>query len=369
MECNRCAIQPLLHAFVQANLEESLGRMKTKQIIAAVNNLKVEFKGLCKCCHSLPSETNKLIEDLKTSWNEKFTEICKSIKKDHDDLLPQVEKLRNAFIAVCYTCSKVSDDDNPSHHGQVFVSLDSGNCQADSGRAKSTHTDDNIVLSRADWLNNHRSPDAIESTYGTDPRINVEMAEEKGVYEAINSQPVSKLPLEIEDTLRKEFAKFVQLDILDKILVACVMSGMNIAEFAKMLWLPYSIVDPKTKTIRPITKQAAHARWKGIVARFPVFASIASGSETNKRAMARLAAQFADPNGDKDDDRFRNGKMTSSAIRAEEKAREKEEKRAARKKKAEEAKRRKALKKNRKRNSYAAGEFLPGFADMFQKVS
>lgn len=365
MECNRCAIQPLLHAFVQANLEESLGRMKTKQIIAAVNNLKVEFKGLCKCCQSLPSETNNLIEELKSTWNDKFVKVCESVKKDHADMLPQVEKLRTAFMAVCYTCSRVSNDDNPSHHGQVFVSLDSGNCQADSGRAKSTHTDDNVVLSRADWLNNHRSPDAVEPTYGTDPRINVEMAEEKGVYEAINSQSVSRLPLEIEDTLRKEFAKFVQLDILDKILVACVMSGMNIAEFAKMLWLPYSIVDPKTKTIRPITKQAAHARWKGIVARFPVFASIAAGGETNKRARARLAAEFADPNGTKSDERFRNGKMTTAAMRAEEKAREAEARRI------EKEKRQRADREARNhkgRHTILKGEFLPGFGDMLQQA-
>ena len=65
MECNRCCLQPVIHAFTQANLENSLGRMKTKEIIAAVNNLKVVFKEMCNKCQALPSDTNKLIDGLK----------------------------------------------------------------------------------------------------------------------------------------------------------------------------------------------------------------------------------------------------------------------------------------------------------------
>ena len=82
MECNRCCLQPVIHAFTQSNLENSLGRMKTKEIIAAVNNLKGVFRNLCGKCQSLPSQTNERIEELKAAWNEKFTAVAESVVKD-----------------------------------------------------------------------------------------------------------------------------------------------------------------------------------------------------------------------------------------------------------------------------------------------
>ena len=300
--------------------------MKTKEIIAAVNNLKVVFKDVCKKCAALPSETNKLIDNLKEVWNTRYLELMKSVTKDNEDMRPLVDELREAFQTVCLTCAKVSNDDNPSNHGQTFVSLDSGNCQADSGRAKTTHTDDNIVQSRADWIGLHKSPEVEDQTYGMSPYTSLVMKEEPNAERDKGSS--SLLPAEVEDRLRMEFSNFVALDIIDKLLLSCIMSGMNIAEFAKMLWFPYSIVDPKTRTVKAITKQAAHARWINICKRFPVFMSVAvSSNKDNKKAQERLRKFINDPNGDEPTDRFQNGKMAAAYAKAAKKAKEEEAKR------------------------------------------
>lgn len=331
--------------------------MKTKEIIAAMNNLKVVFKDMCNKCQSLPSNTNKIIEGLKETWNSRVAELSKSINKDAENMKPLVEELRQAFQVVCLTCAKVSNDDNPSNHGQTFVSLDSGNCQADSGRAKTTHTDDNIVQSRADWIGLHKSPDVESQTFGMSPYDSMVMKEEPEMIDKMMNQTSSILPPDVEDRLRKEFSNFVELDIIDKLLLSCIMSGMNIAEFAKMLWFPYSIVDPKTRTVKSITKQAAHARWINICKRFPVFMSVAiSNNKGNERAIAKLRKFINDPNGDEPSNKFKNGKIASMYARAAKKAKEEHEAKQI-------SKKNKIKQKRKKRGTFPAREedCLPGF--------
>lgn len=339
--------------------------MKTKEIIAAVNNLKVVFKDVCKKCAALPSDTNRLIEDLKVAWNTRFSDIAKSVVKDSEDMRPLVQELQEAFQTVCLTCAKVSNDDNPSNHGQTFVSLDSGNCQADSGRAKTTHTDDNIVQSRADWIGLHKSPDVEDQTYGVSPVVSMMMKEEPHLDNRLLNGSSSMLPPEVEDRLRMEFSNFVELDIIDKLLLSCVMSGMNIAEFAKMLWFPYSIVDPKTRTVKSITKQAAHARWINICKRFPVFMSVAvSNNKDNKKALAKLRKFINDPNGDEPTNRFQNGKMSAVYAKAAKKAKEEEARRQVekeqRQKAAREAKKPQKSLHTAKHKTVRKEEYLPG---------
>lgn len=331
--------------------------MKTKEIIAAINNLKVVFKDMCNKCQSLPSNTNKIIEGLKEAWNSRVAELSKSINKDAENMKPLVEELRQAFQVVCLTCAKVSNDDNPSNHGQTFVSLDSGNCQADSGRAKTTHTDDNIVQSRADWIGLHKSPDVESQTFGMSPYDSMVMKEEPEMIDKMMNKTSSTLPPDVEDRLRKEFSNFVELDIIDKLLLSCIMSGMNIAEFAKMLWFPYSIVDPKTRTVKSITKQAAHARWINICKRFPVFMSVAvSNNKGNERAIAKLRKFINDPNGDEPSNKFKNGKIASMYARAAKKAKEEHEAKQI-------SKKNKMKQKRKKRGTFPASEedCLPGF--------
>ena len=303
MECNRCCVQPLLHAFTVANLDNPLGRMKTKELVLAVRNLQTMFGQVCESCKKGSSKTNKAIASLKAAWNDNIQNLLDSVKEEDKETNSKIENLRAAFQTVCLTCSRISNDDNPSNHGQVFVSLDSGNCQANSGAAKNSATDDNVVVSRADWIGLHRAQDYEQSGYGSDPAKEVIQKEEPGLVKDRHS--VTVLPTEIEDRLRQEFAKFLSLDVIDKMLVCCIMSGMNLAEFAKMLWFPYSIVDPNTRKIKPITKQAVHARWANITSKHPVFLSIAASSMGSRR---RRDDFVRNPNADMPNNQFKNGK-------------------------------------------------------------
>ena len=315
-------MQPVIFAFTQANLDNSLGRMKTKEIIAAVNNLKVVFKGVCNKCQALPLKTPKLIERLNHDWATRIDDLMKSAEGDAKQMEAVIDELREAFQVVCLTCSQVSNDDNPSNHGQTFVSLDSGSCQANSGRAKSTHTDDNVVLSRADWIGMHHAPEVADRFYGQTPALNLMMKEEPEAFENTSEKTSTLLPAEVEDKLRNEFSNFVSLDIIDKLLLSCVMSGMNIAEFAKMLWFPYSIVDPKTRMVKSITKQAAHARWINICKRFPVFMAVAASSSKDKKSLEKLKRFVMNPNSEEPSDKFQNGKLSAAYIKAERRARD-----------------------------------------------
>lgn len=322
MECSRCCLQPVIYAFTQANLDNSLGRMKTKEIIAAVNNLKVVFRSACGKCQNLPLQTPSKIEELKAEWEPKIDSLMASISDDETEVKNLIEEVRNAFQIVCLTCSQVSNDDNPSNHGQSFVSLDSGNCQSGAGRAKTTHTDDNIVLSRADWIGMHRAPEIDASSYGVSPDIALIKKEEPDAFEDSENKTASLLPPEIEDRLRKEFSNFVALDIIDKLLLSCLLSGMNIAEFAKMLWFPYSIVDPKTRIVKSITKQAAHARWINVCKKFPTFIAVAASSARDKKAKEKLRSFILNPNGEKDSNRFQNGKLLPTVVKEEKRQQE-----------------------------------------------
>ena len=327
MECARCPIQPLIHAFTQANLDNSLGRMKTKQVISAVRDLQSKFKNVCETCKTAIAkhDTEPAIQALRSAWNTQHLKLLDCIAKQDETTRSAIDSLQSAFQAVCLTCSRSSNDDNPSNHGQTFVSLDSGNCAANSGRAATTATDDNLVQARADWIGLHAAPDSqYHPSAFPSPHEHMDALEEP---QDINSptppqsqpqdpQDPLNLPPHIADTLRREFANFVSLDPFDKMLVSCLLSGMNISEFARMLWLPYSIVDPKTRTIKPVTKQAAHARWNNIIKKFPAMTAIAKRS-SRKNAQAVTDAFLLNPNAAAPiPQQFQNGRMTQKAISA-----------------------------------------------------
>jgi len=313
MECSRCPLAPIVHAFTAANVDKSFGRIKSKQIHSAVAILKEKMENVCSCCSPLSKKVDKQIAKVKAAWNEQNTELFRLVMEAEAGKEKAVEELQSAFSAVCLVCSRDSNDDNPSNHGQVFYSLDSGSCNSNSGKAGNSATDDNVVLSRADWIGSHAAPDYNPTSYGADPRIALMKKEEPALGGAIDNQGVSSLPSDIEDTLRKEFSNFAGLDIIDKMLLSCIISGMNIAEFAKMLWLPFSIVNPQDHTIHSITKQAAHARWTNIIKKFPNFASIAVGglARSKGRSLTRREMQQAIlyPNSEKPDNQFSNGKL------------------------------------------------------------
>jgi hypothetical protein len=166
----------------------------------------------------------------------------------------------------------------------------------------------------------HRAPEVDEKAYGHAPDVSLMMKEEPEAFENSEHKTSTMLPPEVEDRLRKEFANFVSLDIIDKLLLSCLMSGMNIAEFAKMLWFPYSIVDPKTRKVKSITKQAAHARWINICKKFPVFMAIAVSSNRDKKSLEKFKKFILNPNSEEPCDKFQNGKLSPAYIKAEKRA-------------------------------------------------
>lgn len=320
MECSRCAVAPLVHAFTAANLDKSLGRLKSDRIHNAVHILQESMRRVCSGCATRSIKVSRAIGKVKAAWNENYEVLFKTIMATDAEKRQLVEDLQSAFQAVCLTCSRDSNDDNPSNHGQTFVSMDSGNCRSNSGKAATSATDDNVVLSRADWIGSHAAADYNPSQYGGDPTAALQRKENPQAAEAAENAGVTLLPSEVEDMLRKEFSNFAALDIIDKMLLSCVVSGMNIAEFAKMLWLPYSIVNPQDNTIHPITKQAAHARWQNIIRKFPNFASIVCGQMVKFKSRTAAANWLSNPNADQPSNRFANGKLTPEAKKAAAKA-------------------------------------------------
>lgn len=234
----------------------------------------------------------------------------------------------------CANCTR-SADDNPSNHGQIFVSLDSG--EATGGKES--------VESRSDWMLSNM-----------DDEYKAGLSNEKTARDEHDSSLFRKGMTndEIEESLRNEFINFLDLDEVDKLLCVMLMSKKKdwlsksfvrfytIADFAKMEWVPECMqfqngngpylfaalkdivdyhrrvsaedaaADPSAPALTPeerqkrdeirantlnrllasaeqalygeratrkgITKQAAHARFLRIVKKMPILMAVAHGT-------------------------------------------------------------------------------------------
>lgn len=285
MECSSCPIQPIVTAFAEADLERSMGRCQSKKL-----------KDACK-------------------------------------------KLQESMQNVCLTCVDETNDNNPSNHGQTFYSLDSGHCQSGSGRSATSHSDNNEVISRADWISSHASYDSSyyqDSTFrpytGESPiystlrelrrsvkrRTITEQVERNGdnvVYTTTvgydqdddffddngdlkdsfqDDFSVTTLPSTIEAILLREMNNFAALPPMHQMLVCCLLSGINISDFARMGWLPKEIrrvMKPLSKDVEVITAQTAHAIYLNICKKLPYLTVLARA--TKKRSKERIKAQNA----------------------------------------------------------------------------
>lgn len=287
MECRSgCPIQSIVDAYVAADLERNLGRCQSKRI----------------------------------------KEACKKLQ----------ESLQN----ICLTCVDEVNDNNPSNHGQTFYSLDSGHCQSNSGRSATSHSDNNEVISRADWINSHASYDsayyqdnafrpyngtsaldpafaAIKKsmrhakvseqvtddgknlTYETRtdyPSIHDRFFEEEGGSQANPFQDefsITSLPSSVEAIILRELNNFAALPALHKMLVCCLLAGINISDFARMGWLPKEIkklMKPKGKNDEEvISAQTAHAMYQNICKKLPYMTVLSRA--TKKRSKERIESQ------------------------------------------------------------------------------
>lgn len=284
MECHACPINKLVQAFADADLDRNMGRCQSRKLKEAVSAL--------------------------------------------------VEKFQN----VCITCVEEVNDNNPSNHGQIFYSLDSGHCQSVSGRSHTSHSDNNEVISRADWITSHAAYDSqyhqdnttraysgespldatfsamkkmarrkatSEKRYENEKEVVLEMSEDWDVdffdpdAENPHKNPfqdefsITTLPSSVEAILLREMNNFAALPALHQMQICCLLSGHNLSDFARMQWLPPELKKwmklPKDTDV--ISAQTSHAIYSNICKKIPYLTVLSRA--TKKRSKARVESQKA----------------------------------------------------------------------------
>lgn len=196
----------------------------------------------------------------------KVRRAAKALASAIDPLLDAIDhSILPLAREVCSACSQCSDDDNPSHHGRVFVSLDamapaaadiSGTYSADDEASDRPLRDDDA------FFNDDEGDDPDDDNQGNWLNRNAIK-----VPPSSSSSGVTKLPTHIEDALRKVLHQFAALDIFEQNLVLQQMSGQTFADFGSMGWVPDDMKHPQSK-------QLVSARWDRIVKKFPVAAAL-----------------------------------------------------------------------------------------------
>ena len=255
MECHQCCVQKLVQAFAEADLERGMGRCQSKRL----------------------------------------KEAC--------------TKLQEAFQNVCLTCVDEVNDNNPSNHGQTFYSLDSGHCQSSSGRSATSHSDTNEVISRADWINSHANYDSAyyqDNSFrpyaGKGIEVDFDNTPSRGLSPSTETPmsfqdefSLTDLPSSVETIILRELNNFAALPHLHKMLIGCLLAGINISDFSRMGWLPKEIkrvMPPRGKDDPPlISAQTAHAIYQNICKKLPYMTVLARA--TKKRSQERISTQNA----------------------------------------------------------------------------
>lgn len=265
MHCRKCKTyarkNELLARYPDGCIPEDL-RMQLIDACIVCSHGCVNAKGKPRCRHyRVKVALGKEVAKAEKSVAAIRSEIARLESKGREDLYGysiavQKGKLKAeeaslrektaAYEDVLRECSECtqSSDDFPSNSGQTFISIDEG-VSGDSLADVNDALQDHILSQRID-------------TTTPSPRA-------------------TSLPPDVEDRLRKELASFTQLDMADKFLVCVLMTAKkghndrfhSITDFAKD-FAPYVFG-------RPISKQAAHARFVRVVKRVPILAAIAHG--------------------------------------------------------------------------------------------
>lgn len=199
----------------------------------------------------------------------KVRRAAKALASAIDPLLDAMERsILPLAQEVCSACSQSSDDDNPSRHGRVFVSLDAMDpSSADISGTYSTDDDPQDPASRDEddrFFSDDEPEDPEEDSQSNWLNRNaIKSPSSSSAYPS----GVTKLPTHIEDALRKVLHQFAALDIFEQNLVLQQMSGQTFADFGSMGWIPDDMK-------RPQSKQLVSARWERIVKKFPVAAAL-----------------------------------------------------------------------------------------------
>lgn len=267
---------------VQAGNAEDLTLLRS--IIAdyktIYNNTFGNRENLDACIHSFVSHS-RLLPELETIA-PRHREIVESIKR----ILPELQK-------VCLGCSRTSNDDNLSNHGQIFVSIDA---MAAIGLAAADQTvlsvkgcdSDTAAASRGDGSSSDAEPDRGPSTLNNpgdsdsrsdeayrdfyDSTVAEAVAQSAHDYLLSHAAPevhrqdpegTTALPSHIEDMLRTKLAEFASLSPFEQLLCFSQWSGQSFSDFATMKWVPLEF-------FRPQSKQFITNRWNKLVEKFPL---------------------------------------------------------------------------------------------------
>ena len=198
----------------------------------------------------------------------KADNLRKLAASKHRKLRDAAASVQSALSSVCLACAHVTDDDNPSNHGQSFVSLDNDSDRDRSPSSRHSGSSSHVT----EYLLSRRRQD-------------VHVSDPTGI---------TTLPPDIEEKLKTQFANFAALSPIDLCLVAHLMGGGTFATFASMSWLPHLPYDPMTLQPIPVSRQAVHSRFRNIVRKIPVLAVIAQKlSEQTPPDTKTRARRFA----------------------------------------------------------------------------
>lgn len=299
MKCERCkyyALQKqLLAEYPDGDFPQSRARPLYMACFTCSHGC-VDSEGASRCqTYTDKSKLEKKIASLEKTVGQLTLKAADkpdlysyNLSKKRAELADAKSELEKCYTR-CRTCNRTSDD-NPSHYGVSFVSIDSRGRTCDtmpscrrSSVSGETHSDDSAT-------------DATVGEWMLSKRLDINRPSKGGV---------TKLPYDIEDRMRVELANYSgNTSLVDKMLLAVLMTQkpygrtnecFNPVDFAKLRWMFYFDAAGRRHNTdfsrfliscgwRPpesgkcgISKQAVHYRFKTIVRKMPVLAAIAHG--------------------------------------------------------------------------------------------
>lgn len=243
-ECNRCKFQEFVTGLACL--------VKKQRTVAGGKTVQLSLPG-----YVAVSAKHRKVRQAASELASALNSFLPSVE---DVILPLARK-------VCLECSCVSDDDNPSRHGQVFVSLDamspaSADPEGEVRTEKNNQEDDEQTQDDAFFRDDEEDSSPLGEGQGNWLNRNAIKSPSKS-----SASGVTPLPAHIEDVLRKILHQFAALDIYEQNLVMQQMGGQSFADFGTMAWVPDDMKHPQSK-------QLVSNRWEGIVKKFPIAAAL-----------------------------------------------------------------------------------------------
>lgn len=224
----------------------------------------------------------------------------------HREILALIESALPDLQQICLGCSRTSDDDNLSNHGQTFVSIDAmatiglaaaseSPSDIDDEKIRKAHDADTAVLNDPDdQIGATTSDSAYRSFY--DSTSSAAVAQSAHDYLLSHTSPdairpkscgtVTTLPSHVEDFLREHLASFASLTVFEQLLCFSQWSGQTFSDFATMKWVP-------TELLKPQSKQFITNRWNRLVQKFPLADALKKATPT-KSVSSALSRHYAE---------------------------------------------------------------------------